>query len=350
MDAPVKVAIASFAHIHAASYVHALAQRSDVEVLAADPDDAPDTDRGKRKHDLARKLGVTYADSYEDLLAWKPDAVIVTTENSRHRSVVELFASAGVHILCEKPLATSVADGEAMIAACQRSGSILMVAHPVRFSPAYRAARELVQSGAIGRVVTVQGTNTGKLPVERAWFVDPDLAGGGALVDHVVHCADLIDDLTNGEVAATVFAAGNRLLHPDLAVEVETAGIAAVTYPSGLTVTIDCSWSQPQTAPTWGGLTLRIRGDRGEIAIDPFSDAVGGFDERGAVHESAGIDIDAIMLDVFIDAVKASGPARPGLAPRVIPQPDGEAGLRSLRIIDAARTSAMTQRAVSLAR
>jgi predicted dehydrogenase len=349
MSAPLKIAVASFAHIHAGSYVRALLQRTDVEVLAADPDGAHHSDRGRRGRDLAVRLGVDYVDDYAALVAWQPDAVIVTTENSRHRSVVELFAAAGVHILCEKPLATTVADGIAMVEACRRSGSLLTIAHPVRFSPAYRAARELVRSGAIGRILTVQGTNTGKLPEERAWFVDPELAGGGALVDHIVHCADLVDDLTDGELVSKVYAVGNQILHPERVLHVETAGLAAVTYASGLTMTIDCSWSQPSTAPTWGGLTLRIRGDNGEIAIDPFSDAVTGYDADGAVHDPAGADIDALMLDAFLGAVVEAVRSRPEQNRRVDPLPDGEAGLRSLRIVDAARESAASRRVVALA-
>jgi predicted dehydrogenase len=69
----------------------------------------------------------------------------------------------------------------------------------------------------------------GWMPTDRAWFTDPDLAGGGALVDHVVHCAELIDDLL-GLPAETVRAVSNRILHGAAGLRVETAGLVNITY------------------------------------------------------------------------------------------------------------------------
>nr|WP_279581239.1 hypothetical protein [Fodinicola feengrottensis] len=71
-----------------------------------------------------------------------------------------------------------------MIAACAAAGVGLMTAYPVRFSPAVRAAQQAVASGQLGKLVGLTGVNNGKLPSGRAWFADPDLAGGGALMDH----------------------------------------------------------------------------------------------------------------------------------------------------------------------
>lgn len=185
-----KVAIASFAHTHAASYAWLLGQMPDVEVLSADPDGAAAPDAGPRGAEFAAELGVPYVDSYDELFAWGPDAVVVTSENAGHRALVERAAAAGAHVLCEKPLATEVADGEAMLAACAAAGSILMIAYPVRFAPSYLRLRAMVEAGRLGDVFAVLGTNNGKIPYDsRQWFTDATLAGGGALVDHTVHCA-----------------------------------------------------------------------------------------------------------------------------------------------------------------
>ncbi|MGO1850959.1 Gfo/Idh/MocA family protein [Microbacterium sp.] len=334
-----RIAILSFAHTHALSYARLLAARPDVELAACDPDSADVADAGPRGTALADELGIAYMETYEEVFAWSPDAVIVTAENARHRDLVERAAAAGAHILCEKPLATTIADAEAMLSAVEAAGVELMVAYPVRFAATFDEARERLRAGEIGDLLGVCGTNNGKIPLaDRAWFTDPELAGGGALVDHVVHCADLLDDLL-GEQAQSVHAAANRILHAGRGVEVETGGLVTVTYPSGVVATIDCSWSVPDAASTWGGLTLQLLGTRGTITIAPFASHLGGYDVNGAVYLPVGDDLDALMLDAFIRAVREGGH----------PQPDGAVGVRTLRIVDAAQRSVRTGTAVAIA-
>jgi 1,5-anhydro-D-fructose reductase (1,5-anhydro-D-mannitol-forming) len=344
-----KVAIASFAHTHAASYASLLGRLPDVEVLSADPDGASAPDAGPRGAEFAAQLGVSYVDSYDELFAWGPDAVVVTSENALHRGLVERAAAVGAHVLCEKPLATEVADGEAMLAACEAAGVILMTAYPVRFAPSYGRLRAMVEAGRLGEVFAVLGTNNGKIPyAQRQWFTDAKFAGGGALVDHTVHCADLIDGLTGGAEAARVHAAANRVLHQDKGVEVETGGLVTISYENGLLATIDCSWSVPDNGPTWGGVTLQVTGTNGSVEIAPFQPHVGGTDASGEVFLPVGGDLDSMMLGEFLTAVRASGPATPGQPPAVVPQPDGAVGLRTLRIVDAARRSALSGQPVDL--
>ncbi|MGY1550250.1 Gfo/Idh/MocA family protein [Microbacterium sp. A588] len=336
-----KVAIASFAHVHAETYVRALLRMSDVDLLTADPHGAEAPDAGPRGRDFAGRLGAAYVDSYDELFAWGPDAVIVTSENVRHRELVERAAAAGAHILCEKPLATEVADGIEMVAACERSGSILMVAYPVRFAPSYQDARSLIRDGKLGEMVAISGTNNGQIPIhDRQWFTDPHAAGGGALVDHIVHCADLIDDLTDGELPESVYAVSNGILHAEHGTRVETSGLVTLRYPSGMIASIDCSWSQPASAPVWGGITLQVTGTEATVEIAPFDDHLGGYDDDGEVYVVVGTDPDNRLLSTFLAAVRRCGPAVPGQPPAYVPMPDGHSGIRTLRIMDAARTSA----------
>jgi predicted dehydrogenase len=349
MTAPLKVALASFAHTHAGSYARLLANLPGVEVLSADPDGANAPDAGPRGAELAAQLGVPYTDSYDELFAWQPDAVVVTSENALHRPLVERAAAVGAHVLCEKPLATEVADGEAMLAACEAAGVILMTAYPVRFAPSYGKLKASVEAGRLGDLFAVIGTNNGKIPyAQRQWFTDAKLAGGGALVDHTVHCADLIDGLTGGVEAARVHAAANRVLHQDKGVSVETGGLVTITYRNGLLATIDCSWSMPDNGPTWGGVTLQVTGTNGTVEIAPFLPHVGGTDAGGEVFLPVGGDLDGMMMGEFLSAVRVSGRAVPGVKPAVVPQPDGQVGLRTLRIVDAARRTALSGQPVDL--
>lgn len=329
MTAPLRIAVLSFAHTHALSYVHALSAMPDVELITADPDGATAPDDAPRGAALAAELGVAYVDTYDEAFAWRPDAVVIAAENSRHRALVERAAAAGVHVLCEKPLATSVDDALAMRDACEAAGVILMVAYPVRFAPAVRDAIAELRSGRLGRVLGVTGINNGKLPAERAWFTDPELAGGGALVDHVVHCADLLDDLL-GERAASVRAVSNGILHGQRDLAVETGGLVTLQYPSGVIATIDCSWSWPMSSATWGGLTLQVVAERGTVTVSPFAKGVAGHDAAGETWDPVGADLDALLLAEFVDAVRT----------RRRPQPDAGVGIRTVEIVKAAQLSA----------
>jgi predicted dehydrogenase len=295
---------------------------------------------------LATALGVTYVGGYDELLAREPDGVIVCAENSEHRRLTELAAAARAHVLCEKPIATNLPDARAMTAACAAAGVQLMVAHPVRFAPAFAALRETVAGGALGEIVSVAGANNGRIPRgDRAWFVDPAAAGGGALTDHLVHVLDLLDALWPGSRVRSVYAVAHRLLHPDVAVE--TAGLAALRLeldPGAggrqVPVTIDASWSRPDGYPTWGGLTLRLIGTGGISELDPFALRVGGHlsSTRNAAWIPYGPDLDALLLRAFLDVV--SGDA--------VAAPDGASGIRGLAVVLAAYESARTGQPVGL--
>ncbi|MFI2370830.1 Gfo/Idh/MocA family protein [Streptomyces sp. NPDC018833] len=335
-----KVAVLSFAHVHAETYLRLLRDRSDIELIATDPDAEPgDLVRGKA---LADELGVSYRSSYEAVLAERPRAVIVASENTRHRQLVEQAAAAGAHILCEKPLATTEPDARAMIQACETAGVSLMTAFPVRFHPAFTALRHTLAGGSLGRLLSVHGVNTSSPPaLERSWFADPALSGGGAIMDHTVHIADLLDVLLDGEQPAYVYAVANNHLdrhHDDTAGGVESAGLITLTYPRGLVATIDCSWSHPATHPTWGGLTLTCVGDRALVEFDAFPPLLTGYDtHRATPHwEPGGIDLDAAMLNGFLTAARTGQRAHP----------DGEAGLRTLKTVLAAYRSLHTGRPV----
>jgi predicted dehydrogenase len=337
---PLKIAVLSFAHLHAMAYLHALSARPDIELVATDPDHGRRPAEESGGPELAAQLGVRYLDSYDDVWAWGPDAVIICSENSGHRPLVEEAARHGAHVLCEKPLATSVEDAEAMVEACDQAGVQLMIAHPVRFSTAFAELKEAYDAGALGTVYAVLGTNNGRLPMNvRKWFVDPELAGGGSITDHTVHVADLLDSLFDGSPATSVYATSNQILHGG-EVEVETAGLVSVEFANGVIATIDCSWSKPDSYPTWGGLTLQLTGDRGIADMDAFNARVDGHSEtqQNGLWFPYGVDADQAMINAFLDAV-AGGRA---------PQPDGRSGLRTVRIVQAAYESVRTGKTVLL--
>ncbi|UUZ95445.1 Gfo/Idh/MocA family oxidoreductase [Paenibacillus sp. P25] len=166
-----KIGIISFAHMHALSYAQALQELGEVEIAGiADENEA----RGRK---YAEQFGTAFYADYNDLLEQELDGVIVTSENAKHREHVIAAAKAGKHILCEKPLSTNVKDAQEMIDVCREHGVLLQTAFPVRFHPAIRRAKQMIEEGRVGRILAVKGTNHGQNP--GGWFVDPALSGGG---------------------------------------------------------------------------------------------------------------------------------------------------------------------------
>jgi predicted dehydrogenase len=294
-----KIGIFSFAHMHAESYVRCVAARSDVELLGIADDDA---DRGA---EFARRHATRFYPTYQALLADKPDGVLICSENARHRALAELAAAAGVHVMCEKPLATTIADGQAMLDACQRAGVILMTAFPMRFSAPVMEIKALLDKGGLGQVYACNTTNQGTMPGgSRPWFIDKALAGGGAMIDHTVHVADLLRWYLGSEVVE-VYAQGNRIIHAD-AVLVDTGGLLLMTFASGTFASLDCSWSRPQVSQTWGGVWLELVGQAGIVSVDAFRQNVIAHGEHVGKAQNLfwGSDSDGAMVDEFLAAIR----------------------------------------------
>jgi predicted dehydrogenase len=332
----VKIGILSFAHLHAEAYIQNLRAMPDVELLGIADDDAA---RGQH---FARVFNARYFDSCDALLAARPNAVLVCSENSNHRALVEMAAAARVNVLCEKPLATTLADARAMLEACERAQVKLMTAFPMRFSAPLTQIKAQLDANEFGRIYAFNATNQGQAPLQqRAWFVDKDLAGGGAVMDHTVHLADVLRWYLRSEVVE-VFAQTNRILYANEIADtrVETGGLLMLTFANGVFATIDCSWSKPPYYPTWGGLTFEMISARGVALVDAFKQNLTLY--RHATQRAAwdfwGSDANQAMLDEFVAAIRAER------SPRVT----GYDGLRALEIALAAYESAAQGKTVRL--
>lgn len=308
--------------MHAHSWAGVLRSLPDVDFVGiADPE-------ASRGEAAARDYGTTYYASTEALLEQKLDGVMVASENINHRPLVEKAAAAGVRgILCEKPLSTTVADAEAMIAVCKSAGARLATAFPCRFSPAFVEVRKLVEEGGLGEIIAIRGTNRGRNP--GGWFIDKSLSGGGAVIDHTVHVADLNRVLLGKEAVEVHAEIDNGFNHADF----DDTGFLTITYDGGAFATIDTSWSRPKSFPTWGDVTLQIMGSGGVADIDLFAQAVTHFDDARPAVEWAGwgSNIDKLMVLDFLRLCRGEEPT--ALA-------TGEDGLRALEVALAAYRSA----------
>jgi len=328
MSRRLRIGLISFAHVHAAGLASTLRAHEAVEFTGIHDEDP---ERGRA---ASSENGAKWHETLDSLLA-ASEAVVIASTNVDHRRYTEAAAAQGVHVLSEKPLATTLADARAMIDACRRGHVQLGVAFPVRSSPAVVALKEAIAGGALGRIRAVRATNPGQYPGR--WFGDKHLAGGGAVMDHTVHAADAIRWLAGDEFARVQAELGSFIY--DLAVE--DCGLLTCDLVSGAFASIDCSWSRPQTFPTWGGVTLHVVGEKATVDVDVFRQALTHYDDT-AGHTRLlgwGDDLTARMVGDFARAI---------LAGRDVPI-NGEDGLRALEVAVAAYRSSEVKRPVAIA-
>jgi predicted dehydrogenase len=331
----IRIGILSFAHHHGEAYIASLRRMANVELVGVADDDP------MRGQTIAAHNHAHYYHSYEDLLDTRPDGVIICTENNRHRSMVEMAASRGIHILCEKPLATTLEDARAIVDVCEKAGVLLMTAFPMRFSAPLLEIKARLDHGDFGDVYCFNATNQGELPTKhRAWFVDSQLAGGGAIMDHTVHLVDIMRWFTGAE-AKTVYARSNRIFHAD-EVQVETGALEMLTFDNDIFATIDASWSRPPYWPTWGGLTFEMVTQRGAVVVDAFRQNLNVYrhEWQGSQWLPWGSDSNQAMVNEFTDAIREDRP------PRVT----GVDGLRAVEATLAAYESDRTGKTVEVRR
>ena len=331
----VRIGIIGAAHHHIDGYLPLLQSFTHVELIGI-----TDSDRS-RAAAYSERYGIAHHASLRQLLAQRPDAVIVCSTNSEHADHAVAAAEAGAHILCEKPLATTVADALRMTAACAAAAVTLMPALPMRFSEPVRAGRRIIGDGGIGAIRGGSSANQGQMPhAHRMWFIDPVAAGGGAIMDHTIHVVDLLRWFTGSEVTR-LCCFSNSIIQP-APTTLETGALLMVHFEGDISFSIDASWSRPQRYPTWGGLTMRVVGSDGILEIDPFSQysALYGDSDQHTRYDFWGKNPDQAMLLDFVDAVAANS----------TPQVTAADGVAAQRVIDAAYRSAQTGVAVDIIR
>jgi predicted dehydrogenase len=167
-------------------------------------------------------------------LAANPDvrAVYVVTPNGLHREHVVAAASAGKHVLCEKPMATNSADARAMIAACAQANVKLMIAYRCQYEVHNREVIRLVRAGAYGPLKLLTAVNTQTMSLPEQWRFKGALAGGGALPDIGLYCLNGARAITGEEPVAVqaqlVQPAGDPRYR-----EVEESVVFTLRFPSG---------------------------------------------------------------------------------------------------------------------
>ncbi len=215
----------------------------------------------------------TYS-SLEDALDAESDAdgVVLATPHNLHRQGTELAAAAGRHMLVEKPMALTLEDADAMIAACDHAGTTLMVAESARYGEANRAIHRVLEDGRIGRVLSGRmcrvgtGHHTYVYPGRRSWLAQPDKGGSGIWMLNGVHAMSTARMLL-GEVER-IYA---REVHsPLFESDLEATVVALIDFDGGATLTMTVS-AELHGYKRFGDLVLF--GERGTLSLNPRGDS-----------------------------------------------------------------------------
>ena len=213
-----------------------------------------DLDEGRARN--AAPEAKYYADANALISAGDVDAVIISTPPSLHEALAVAAASAGKHVLVEKPMAATPDACERMIGAARAAGTLLTVGYNHRYFEALKLVRDVVRSGEIGTLTHVRGFSghSGLSEFKAPWMYDKKVMGGGALMDNGTHMIDLVRYIIGDPTEVCGFAT-NKVW----GLEVEDEGIALLRTTEGTTASIEASWHE------WRGYRFHIEayGDRG---------------------------------------------------------------------------------------
>lgn len=191
----------------------------------------------------------------------RPDAITLAMPNRFHHDATLAAALAGIHVICEKPLAMNLVEADRMIEACRVAGVQLLYAEQLCFAPRYRKVRELIRSGALGTIIQVQHHERHGGP-HASWFHDPVLSGGGVLLDMGCHGIELTRWLLDRPGVVSVHARLGIFKHREGVVDDHAS--VTLGFESGAIAVIDSSWAAP------GGIDerLEVLGTKGSVSAD----------------------------------------------------------------------------------
>ena len=185
------------------------------------------------------------------------DAVYVSSTNEKHAPQTLAALAAGVHVLCEKPLAMTAAEAAGMVRAARGAGRVLATNHHLRNAGSHLAIRSLIEAGRIGRVLSVRVAHAVHLPPHlQGWRINDAAAGGGVIADITVHDADTVRFHLGEDPVAVVAMAGAS----GLGAGVEDSAMSVWDMPSGAQVFAHESFTH-----RFAGTGLEVHGTEGSI-------------------------------------------------------------------------------------
>ncbi|ARK31222.1 Gfo/Idh/MocA family protein [Halalkalibacter krulwichiae] len=302
----------------------------------------------ERVSEIAKEYqAIAYTD-YEELLANpEVDAVSVCTPNYLHAPISIAALQAGKHVLCEKPMATSIKDAEQMIEAAKESNKKLMIAHNQRFVPSHQKARQLIEKGEVGKIYSFRtafghgGPEGWSADGVNSWFFKKEQAYIGALGDLGVHKTDLLRFILGEEftdVGAFVETSSKENA------DVDDTAVCVLKTESGIIGTLAASWSyvskEDNSTIIYGeNAILRLEDDPvNSLVVQYKNGEVVKYELGGIQTNDAGGQTNTQVIDQFVSA----------LIENTEPVVNGEEGYKSLKVVLAALQSSETRQITSL--
>ena len=254
-----------------------------------------------RAQELAQKYGGKVFASYEELLADPAiEAVSACVANHAHAEISIAALKAGKHVLCEKPMAVTLEDCEAMVAAAEVSGKYLMIGQNQRLAKAHSKAKELIEQGAIGKVLTFRtifghgGPETWSIdPGSNVWFFDKTKAAMGAMADLGIHKTDMIQYVLGSKIVKTqaVLTTLDKKDATGNLIGVDDNAICIYQMENGVIGTMTASWTYYAAEDN----TTVIYGTKGELRLYD--------DPKYSVQQ---INADGTRIDYQIDQIQTN--------------------------------------------
>jgi len=265
MADPLRVGIIGLGHLHPRTYMPHFRAEPDTEVVAACDAEA----------DLARAFAddfhVRVYGGWEDLLAREAiDLAYVFLPHDACPDAAVACAERGIHVVVEKPVAATAAGCRRVVEACRRHGVLLSTPYLWRLHPVCREMKRLVEAGVLGRVVGAEGRCAAGglhryVEGHAGWMLQKAKSGGGPMHNLGVHWIDLFRWLLESEVVEVI----GRNVRVNERYDIEDNSMALCTFSTGTVLSLDISYTVPDSYPYGRDLYLALRGTEGCMSFAP---------------------------------------------------------------------------------
>lgn len=300
---------------------------------------------------VAKEFGAKAVNSVDELLNSGIDAVYIASPVNRHLEHTLAAANAGKHVLCEKPFGLSVSQAEKMISACNKANVKLGIGLMMRFLSQHQAALKLINEGKLGKPVYARAQlSCWYPPMENAWRQNPEIGGGGSLIDMGSHCIDLLEMFFGNIKSVSCFT--NNIVH---AYPSEDSAIVSLTFESGALATVDSFFCIPDESSK---NILELYGSKGSILAKGtigqgiagemsayLQDNIGEYDSNQVRSATGGIFVNPTPVNMYLAEIEEFSKSviedREPLNNHVI-------GLRNQKILAACYQSANSRQVIDI--